>query len=46
MSKIMLHSPESNFTVIAQATILYEEFENYTFENTTTSHMGQNVNGC
>ena len=41
----MWHSPESNFTVSAQATILYNEFENHTFEIAATSPSGHWVEG-
>ena len=34
------HSPESNFTMRAQATILYDEFENYTLKMIATSPRG------
>ena len=29
ISEVLRYSPESNFTASAQATILYNEFENY-----------------
>ena len=41
---VMCHSPQSDFSVSAQATILYNKFENYTFKNTSTSPRGQWVN--
>ena len=37
ISKILWHSPESNFTTIAHATILYNAFKNHTFKITATS---------
>ena len=37
ISEVLWDSPESNFTVSGQATILYNEFENYPFKVTTTS---------
>ena len=39
--KFLLHSPSSKFTASAQITILYNGFENYTFETTATHPMGQ-----
>ena len=39
-----LHFPESNFTVSAQATIVHNEFENYTFKITATPTRCQWVN--
>ena len=36
ISEIQWHSPENNFTVSAQTTIPYDEFENYAFEITDT----------
>ena len=41
---ILWHSPENNFTVSAQATVLYYDFENYTFEIIAPSPRGQRVN--
>ena len=32
MSEDLWHSPESNFTVSGQVTILYNELKNYTFK--------------
>ena len=32
IDEVIQHSPETNFTVSVQATILYNEFENYTFK--------------
>ena len=31
INEVLWHSPESNFTASAKVTILYAEFENYTF---------------
>ena len=39
--KVLWHSPEGNFAANAQATILYNEFENYIFQNTSTSPRDQ-----
>ena len=41
ISKVLWHSPESNIPASAQAIILYNVFENYTFKFTTTSTGGQ-----
>ena len=41
ISEVLWHSLESNFTTSAQATILCNEFENYTFEIAATSSRGQ-----
>ena len=41
---LLWHSPESNCTVNAQITVLYNEFENYTFKIIPTSPRGQWVN--
>ena len=41
ISEVLWHSPKSNLTVSAQATILYNEFENYTFKITAISPRGQ-----
>ena len=41
ISKILWHSPQSNFTARVQAAILYNEFENYTFKTSATSPCGQ-----
>ena len=38
------HSPRSNFKTSAQATILYNKFENYTFKLTATSPGDQWIN--
>ena len=48
ISEVLWHSPESNFKLSAQATILYNEFENYTFEITATYFRGQRIKryGC
>ena len=32
ITKLLWHSPECNFTASAKTTILYHEYENYTFE--------------
>ena len=40
-SEVLWHSPESNYTVSAQAPILYNKFENYTFKISATSPKGQ-----
>ena len=42
--QLSLHSPESNFIVRAQATILYNELKNYTFKFTIISHRSQWAN--
>ena len=42
--EVLWQSPESNFTVSAEAAILCDEFENYTFKITATSLRGQWVN--
>ena len=44
ISEVLWHSPERNFTASTQATILYNEFVNYSFEITATSPRGQWVN--
>ena len=44
ISEALWHSPESNFTVSAQAIIQCNEFENYTFKITATSPRDQWVN--
>ena len=44
ISQILWHSPESNFTLTAHATILYNEFENHTFKIPATSPRGEPVN--
>ena len=41
ISEVLWHLPESNFTVSGQTTILYNEFESYSFTITTTSPRGQ-----
>ena len=41
ITEVLRHSPKSNFTASAQATILYNEFENYMFEIITTFPKGQ-----
>ena len=48
ISEVLWQSPESNFTVSAQTTILYNEFETRTFEITITSPGGEWVhcNSC
>ena len=41
--EVLWYLPESNFTGGAQATILYNEFVNYTFKITATfPHLGSN----
>ena len=37
INEVLGHSPESSFAVSAEATIHYNEFENYTFKNTAAS---------
>ena len=46
INEVPWYSPQSNFTVSAQVTILYNEFENYIFKMTTTATCprGQWVN--
>ena len=44
MSEVLCYSSESNFQERAQATILYNEFKNHTFEITNTSPRDQWVN--
>ena len=45
ISEVLWHSPSSNFlTASAQATVLHNEFENYTFEITAPSPRDQWVN--
>ena len=44
ISEVLWHSTLSNFPVSAQATILYNMFQNYTFKITATSPRGQWVN--
>ena len=41
---VLKHSHVSHFTVGAQASILYNKFENYTFKNSATSLRDQWVN--
>ena len=41
ISEFLWHSPQSNFTVSVEDAILYNEFENYVFKMTATSHRGQ-----
>ena len=45
-SEVLWNSPKSNFTMIAQACVLYNEFDNCTctFGITATSSRGQGVN--
>ena len=43
ISEVRRISPQSTYTASAQATILCNEFDNYTFNITTTSHRGQSV---
>ena len=33
ISEVLWHLPENNFAMIAQATILCDEFQNYIFQN-------------
>ena len=40
ISEVLWHSLKSNFTANAQATILYDKFENHTFPITATSPKG------
>ena len=42
--EILWHSHVSNFTVSAQATILYDDFENDTFKSTAISPKVHSVN--
>ena len=44
ISEVLWHLPESNSTVRAPATTLYDEFENYTFQIAATSPRRQWVN--
>ena len=41
--EIQSHSPESNFMANAQATFLYNEFENYTFKITWTTELNWSI---
>ena len=41
ISDILWHSPESNFTISAPASMLYSEYENHTFKVTATSCKDQ-----
>ena len=43
MSKVLWHSSEGSFTVGGLATILYNEFENYSYKITTTFRRGKLV---
>ena len=43
MSKVLWHSSEGSFTAGGLATILYTEFENYTYKITTTFHRAKLV---
>ena len=40
INEVLCHSPESDFIASAQATILDDEFENYTFKIIAASPMG------
>ena len=40
------NSLESNFTASAHVTILYDEFENHTFQITATSELIYIIGGC
>ena len=40
-NEVLWHSPEITFTMCAQSTILYKEFEQYTFINISTIPRGQ-----
>ena len=42
ISEVVWHSHENNYTLSAQDTILYNEFENYTSEFTVTTPSGHN----
>ena len=44
MHMVLLHSPDSSFTVSAPATVLYNEFELYTFKMIDVYPWGQWVN--
>ena len=44
ISKLLWHSPESNFIVSAQVAILYNDFENYKLNIIATSPNGQWLN--
>ena len=44
MHMVLLHSPDTSLPVSAQATVLYNEFELYTFKMIDTSPWGQWVN--
>ena len=44
ISKVLWHSPESNFTVSGQATILYNELKYHTFKIIATSFKDKWVN--
>ena len=46
VGEVLWHSPESNFSETAQATILYYAFEKFTFEITATSPRDQWVSQC
>ena len=41
ISEVLWQSPESNFKAIAQATILYDEIQTYSFKIIGTSPRGQ-----
>ena len=44
ISEVLWHSPESNFTVSAQASYLYNQLENYIYKITATFPTAQWVN--
>ena len=53
ISEVLWHSPESNFTASAQTTLLYSEFEDYTFKINATfpranelTHWGRVTHIC
>ena len=39
-NEVLWHSPQSNFTASGQAIVLYDEFENFSFDITATSPNG------
>ena len=44
ISEVLWHSPENNFTLNGQATILYNEYDDYTFKIMAMSLRGEWVN--
>ena len=44
ISEVMWHPPASVYTANAQATVLYNQFKNWTFEITATYPMGKWIN--